>query len=184
MYIQKTDRIIRWQVFLLICLLLPMLLTACSQENVKKLEVGDSAPVFSLQDLDGNTFNLSDLKGSPVLLRFFLVDCKFCRADTPVFNDFYTRYHKKGLQVLYLDSLGIDQKVVKAFVKELGIVFPVAQDIGGTVSSSYNVRALPQTIVLDPEHTIIAAILGGVSEPELTQLLSPYFVTIQRNVKK
>ena len=175
MYIQKTDRIFRWQVFLLICLLLPMLLTSCSQENVKKLEVGDSAPVFSLQDLDGNTFNLSDLKGSPVLLRFFLTDCKFCRADTPVFNDFYTRYHKKGLQVLYIDSLGIDQKVVKAFVKELGIVFPVAQDIGGTVSSSYSVRALPQTIVLDPEHTIIAAILGGVSEPELTQLLSPYF---------
>ncbi len=97
MYIQKTDRIICWQVFLLICLLLPMLLTACSQENVKKLEVGDSAPVFSLQDLDGNTFNLSDLKGSPVLLRFFLTDCKFCRADTPVFNDFYSRYHKKGL---------------------------------------------------------------------------------------
>ena len=175
MYIQKTDRIIRWQVFLLVCLLLSMLFTACSQENVKKLEVGDSAPVFSLQDLDGNTFNLSDLKGSPVLLRFFLTDCKFCRADTPVFNDFYTRYHKKGLQVLYIDSLGIDQKVVKAFVKELGIVFPVAQDIGGTVSSSYSVRALPQTIVLDPEHTIIAAILGGVSEPELTQLLSPYF---------
>jgi len=175
MYIQKTDRIIRWQVFLLVCLLLPMLLTACSQEETKKLEVGDSAPAFTLQDLDGNIFNLSDLKGSPVVLRFFLVDCKFCRADTPVFNEFYTQYHKKGLQMLYIDSLGIDQKVVEGFVNELGILFPVAQDEGGTVSSSYNVRALPQTIVLDPEHKIIAAILGGVSEPELTQLLSPYF---------
>jgi len=184
MNIKKTNLAARWQVLILIFLLLPMLLTSCSQEKGKKLEIGDSAPTFSLQDLDGEVFNLSDLKGSPVLLRFFLVDCKFCRADTPVFNDFYTRYHKKGLQVLYIDSLGIDQKVVKAFVKELGIVFPVAQDVGGTVSSSYNVRALPQTIVLDPEHMIIAAILGGVSEPELTQLLSPYFVTISRNVKK
>jgi len=172
---QKTDRIMCRPVFFLIFLLLPMLFTACSQEKGKKLEVGDSAPTFSLQDLEGNTFNLLDLKGSPVLLRFFLVDCKFCRADTPVFNEFYTQYHKKGLQVLYIDSLGIDKKVVETFVKELGIIFPVAQDKGGTVSSNYNVRALPQTIVLDPEHTIIAAILGGVSEPELTQLLSPYF---------
>ena len=118
---------------------------------------------------------MSELKGSPVLLRFFLTDCKYCRADTPVFNDLYTKYHSKGLQVLYIDSLGVDQNVVKTFVRELGILFPVAQDQGGKVSARYNVRALPQTIVLDPDHKIIAAILGGVSEPELTSLLSTYF---------
>lgn len=148
-------------------------LSACGQEKVKKLEVGDSAPVFSLPDLDGNLFNLSEMKGSPVLLRFFLTDCKYCRADTPVFNDFYTQYQQQGLKVIYIDSLGIDPKVVKAFARELGILFPVAQDRGGEVTSKYMVRALPQTIVLDPEHRIIA-ILGGVSEPELNQLLSPY----------
>lgn len=175
MSIQKTDRIMYRQLVFLSFLLLPMFLAACNQEKGRKLKVGDSAPAFSLQTLDGATINLSDLKGSPVLLRFFLTDCKFCRADTPVFNSFYSQYHQKGLQVLYVDSLGIDRKVVENFIKELGILFPVAQDKGGAVSSSYNVRALPQTIVLNPEHTIIGAILGGVSEPELTQLLSPYF---------
>lgn len=175
MYIQKTDRIIRRQLLFFIFLLLPMLLAACNQEKGRMLKVGDSAPAFSIQTLDGATINLADLKGSPVLLRFFLTDCKFCRADTPVFNAFYTQYRQKGLQVLYVESLGIDRKVVQAFVKELGIVFPVAQDKGGIVSSSYKVRALPQTIVLNPEHTIVAAILGGVSEPELTQLLAPFF---------
>jgi hypothetical protein len=34
---------------------------------------------------------------------------------------------------------------------------------------------LPQTIVLNPEHKIAAAILGGVSEQELDALLSPHF---------
>ncbi|MCL7486575.1 MAG: TlpA family protein disulfide reductase [Desulfobulbaceae bacterium] len=156
-------------------LLFSMLSAACSQEKVTKLRIGDQAPAFTLQDLEGKTMRLSDMKGSPVLLRFFLTDCKYCRADTPVFNDFYTRYHANGLQVLYIDSLGTNLKVVEAFVKELGILFPVAQDKGGAVSSSYMVRALPQTIVLDPDHNIIAAILGSVSEAELTQLLSPYF---------
>jgi peroxiredoxin len=161
---------------LFISLLLFLILSAaCSQEKANKLQIGDQAPVFTLQDLEGKTMRLSDMKGSPVLLRFFLTDCKYCRADTPVFNDFYTRYHANGLQVLYIDSLGTNVEVVEAFVKELGILFPVAQDKDGTVSSDYQVRALPQTIVLDPQHTIIAAILGSVSEAELTRLLSPYF---------
>ena len=43
-----------------------------------------------------------------------------------------------------------------------------------SVSMSYKVKALPQTIILDPQHKIIAAILGGVSEQELNGLLSPY----------
>ena len=161
-------------VWLLLILLLCMLVSSCSKEKAEKLEVGDSAPSFSLKDLDGNPVNLADMKGAPVVLRFFLTDCKYCRADTPVFNDYYTKYSDQGLRVFYIDSLGIEPKVVRAFTRELGIVFPVAQDKEGKVSASYQVKVLPQTIVLDPEHKIIAAILGGVSEQQLSQLLSPF----------
>ena len=163
-----------YKVSLLFLLVSSLLIPACSSQPENKLAVGDSAPLFSLQSIDGKSLNLEDLKGSPVLLRFFLTDCKFCRADTPVFNDFYKKYNKKGLKVLYVDSLGIEEKTVKAFAKELGILFPVAQDHGGEVTRNYRVRALPQTIVLDPEHKIQAAILGGVSTEELNRLLSPY----------
>lgn len=144
-----------------------------------KLEIGDQAPPFTLQDLQGNTIRLADMKGKPVLLRFFLTDCKYCRADTPVFNKFYRKYSDQGLQVLYIESLGIDPKVVKTFVRELDILFPVARDQNGKVSASYNVRALPQTIVLDPDHRIVAAILGGVGEDEIANLLTPYVSAAQ-----
>ena len=171
----SANRTMRRRLLFIILLMFPLLFAGCSQEKTAKLQIGDKAPSFALEDLEGNPIRLSDLKGSPVLMRFFLTDCKYCRADTPVFNDFYDRYQARGLQVLYIDSLGMDRNVVQAFVDELGIRFPVAQDKGGTVSSNYQVRALPQTIVLDPRHTIIAAILGSVSEAELTRLLSPYF---------
>lgn len=159
----------------LLLLLISMLLSSCGPEKAKKLAIGDSAPLFSLQGLDGKTINLADMKGSPVLLRFFLTDCEYCRADTPVFNDFYTKYGEQGLNVVYIDSLGVETKTVKTFVKELDILFPVAQDREAEVTLKYMVRALPQTIVLDPELKIKAAILGGVSEQELARLLSPYF---------
>ena len=158
--------------FSLVCC---VLVSGCSNQQEKKLVIGDNAPVFSLKSLNGEILNLGEMQGSPVLLRFFLTDCKFCRADTPVFNDLYTKYNAKGLHVLYVDSLGIKPEIVKSFARELGILFPVAQDPGGEVTKKYRVRALPQTIVLDPEHKIQAAILGGVSAEELNRLLAPYF---------
>ncbi len=154
--------------------LLAGLLLSCSQEKKNALGMGDPAPDFTVTDLDGRKFTLSEYKGSPVIIRFFLTDCKFCRADTPVFNDYHARYGSRGLKVIYVDTLGLDTSVLKAFRKELDIAFPVARDTGGTISAEYKVKALPQTIVLDPQHRIIAAILGGVSEAELKGLLAPF----------
>jgi hypothetical protein len=76
--------------------------------------------------------------------------------------------------MIYIDTLGVDRGALESFRKELDIAFPVAQDAAGTISTDYMVKALPQTIVLDPQHRIIAAILGGVSEAELKGLLAPF----------
>ena len=151
-----------------------VLAVSCTSEKQASLEIGDSAPGFALLDLEGKSVNLADYGGSPVVIRFFLTDCKFCRADTPILNEYYIRYAEKGLRMLYIDSLGIERVRLNSFAEEFEIAFPVVQDTGGRIASDYKVRALPQTIVLDPEHRIIAAILGGVSEPELNKLLSPY----------
>ena len=149
-------------------------MAACGSEKKNSLEIGDLAPGFTLPDLQGNEISLSDYQNSPVIIRFFLTDCKYCRADTPVFNEYYTRYGQKGLKIVYIDSLDSDPKLLETFKKELAIEFPVLVDKGGSVSAKYNVRAMPQTVMLDPQHRIIAAILGGVSEEELHNALGPY----------
>jgi peroxiredoxin len=151
-----------------------LLTVSCSPDKPASLEIGDSAPGFALQDLKGKTVQLADFKGSPVVIRFFLTDCKFCRADTPILNDYFIRYAEKGLGMVYVEALGIERARLDNFVDEFEIAFPVLQDKGGKVAASYKVRALPQTIILDPDHRIIAAILGGISEPELNTILSPY----------
>ena len=154
--------------------LLPLVLLAGCGDSTPALKIGDTAPPFTVQGMDGKEISLADYQGSPVIVRFFLTDCKFCRADTPVLNQYYSRYSAKGLRVLYVDTLGIDPANLAAFAKELAITFPVARDPGGKVAARYRVRALPQTIVLSPDHKIIAAILGGLNEPELDRVLAPY----------
>jgi peroxiredoxin len=148
------------------------LLAACSNERIG-LKIGDPAPAFTARDLEGNTFSLASNKGGPVILRFWSTDCKYCRADTPVFNRYFKQYQSQGLRIVYINmEAGIDD--LRHFVSNLEIEFPVISDPKGKIASSYNVKLLPQTIILDADHRIIAAIIGGVSEDDLHDLLDAY----------
>ena len=152
-------------------ILLAMLaaLVACSRgEN--KLAVGDSGPDFLLEDLDGHAVRLSELRNRPVVLRFFVTDCKFCRADTGIFSNYYRKHQAQGLEIIYITTT-TDRDKVKAFAKELQIPFAVAIDNDRKVSQAYNIKVEPQTVILGPDHHIKGAILGGVGEKELDEIL-------------
>ncbi len=60
--------------------------------------------IFVLEDLTGKTIQLSSLVNRPVVIRFFITDCKFCKADTPVFNKYYNRHKDQGLMILYITT--------------------------------------------------------------------------------
>jgi len=151
------------------------LLNSCSGDNKKAIRVGNTLSSFSGTDLEGNTFSLESHKGSPVIMRFFLINCPYCKADTPVFNKFFAEYSQKGLSVVYINNNGADSREVKNFVEELKVRFPVIYDPDGRIARQYNVKVQPLTLVLSPEHKLLAALLGGVSAAELNELLSPYF---------
>ena len=65
-------------------------------------------------------------------------------------------------------------KGVKAFTEDLEIVFPVALDRDGKMAADYQVRMVPQTVFISPDQKIITAILGGVGEAELDELVGKY----------
>ena len=151
-----------------------LLLHSCSGGSTKPIRVGDALAPFTGTDLNGKTFSLASHKGKPVLVRFFLLNCPYCKADTPVFNMFYDKYRQKGLEIVYINNNGSNAEEVKGFVAELKIDFPVIFDPEGKIAQKYNVRVQPLTLVLSPEHKLLAALLGGVSEAELNELLSKF----------
>lgn len=165
----------------LLCSLL-FVLAACSggDSAAKKLRLGDPAPDFSGVDLNGQPVSLAAYKGHPVILRFWSTDCKFCRADTPIFNRYFEKYKKAGLRVVYVNRHS-GEATVRRFVADLDIGFPVLIDKDGAISNRYNIKIEPQTIIISPDHKILGAMLGGVSEAELKNHLGAYFV---ENTKK
>ena len=161
-------------VFMLLLLLLPTILGCVQEKKNKPLQLGDTAPDFAVKDLEGKVTVLSNLHGRPVILRFFETNCRFCRADTPAFSKFYMENKGKGLQVLYIGSFYESADKLQAFADELGIVFPVAMDKNAGLADIYDIRAYPQTVFISPDQKILAAILGGVGEAELQEILGKY----------
>jgi len=162
------------QVLLIVCCAL-LLLNSCSKQSSKAIRVGDIIASFSGTDLNGTPFSLATHKGKPVIVRFFLIDCPYCKADTPIFNGFYESYRPQGLEIVYINNNGKNIGEVEAFTRELKIDFPVIFDPQGKIAKQYNVKVQPLTLVLSPEHKLLAALLGGVSEAELNELLGKYF---------
>jgi peroxiredoxin len=153
-----------------------LLFAACSggEKAAERLKIGDPAPDFSGIDLNGQPVSLAAYKGKPVILRFWSTECKFCRADTPIFNQYFRKYKDAGLRVVYVNRHS-DEATVRRFVEDLEVGFPVLIDSDGTIAASYNIKVEPQTIIISPDHRLVTAILGGVSEDELKKLLDGYF---------
>ena len=165
----------KMRVCLLLAALLLALASACSPggKAAKKLRIGDQAPDFATVDLAGQPVSLAGYRGQPVILRFWSTECRYCRADTPIFNAYFNKYREAGLRVVYINR-DADEATVRRFVEDLDIPFPVVLDRGGLISERYDIRIEPQTIFISPEQKIISAVLGGVSEEEMRVLLGKY----------
>lgn len=166
----------RWSLIPLCLISLCLVSAACqTQEKEKGLHLGDPAPDFAAKGIDDRVLVLSSLRGSPVILRFFETTCRFCKADTPVFKEYYQMYHGRGLRVVYIGSFYEKRETLQKFAEEMQLDFPVVMDTEAKLADLYDIRAYPQTLFIDPEQKILAAILGGVGRAEMEEILGRYF---------
>ncbi|WP_186445700.1 peroxiredoxin family protein [Paenibacillus cremeus] len=120
------------------------------------LKVGQQAPDFDLMLLSGQPAKLSDYRGRTVILNFWATWCPPCKAEMPEMQSFFAENEKNGVVVLGVNATSTEASVpvVKAWVDEWGLSFPVALDSKGDVSQSYRVNAYPATYVIDGDGVI------------------------------
>lgn len=135
---------------------------------------GDQAPDFMAKDLEGEVIVLSNLEGRPAIVRFWETNCKFCKADTPIFNKYFRQYRDQGFTVVYISSFYEKRQAVDAYIDNFGIEFPVVMDQDARLADLFNVKVYPQTFMIGPDRRIIATLFGGVGEAEFEELLGPY----------
>ncbi len=87
--------------------------------------VGQPAPDFSFQDLDGRTVRLSDYRGRPVVIQFFASWCGLCEDEAGPLVALYERYRPLGLTVLGV-SYDTDRTALERFLVSHRATWPVA----------------------------------------------------------
>ncbi len=122
--------------------------------------MGNLAPDFELQTLDGRNLKLSDLRGKAVLLNFWATYCEPCKVEMPWFVELQKEYGPQGFQIVGVSMDDASTEDVAKFAKEMGVNYPIV--LGKeSVSESYGgVGVLPTTFFVDRNGRLIAREFG------------------------
>ena len=121
---------------------------------VEPADVGQKAPRFTLPDLAGKPVRLDDFLGKKaVLINFWATWCEPCREEMPTLERLSVE-RRASLAVLGVSLDGVGRDRVRAFVRELGVTFPILLDPGATVARQYRIRALPTSYIVDREGVV------------------------------
>jgi peroxiredoxin len=115
-------------------------------------EVGYLAPDFALPDLDGRTVRLSDFRGQKaIFLNFWATWCIPCRQEMPTMEKAYQEYKSRGLEILAVSLDAGSKSVVKNFMYELNLNFPVVLDPDMEVLRLYRQFSIPASFLIDKQ---------------------------------
>lgn len=146
-------------------------------DSRKAILVGGIAPDFTAPDANGKPVSLSAFKGKYVLIDFWASWCVPCRKENPNVLNAFQQYKNKNFTIIGI-SLDRDvekEKWLKAIEQDhLGEWTQVGELLGwrSEVAQQYNIKAIPQNVLIDPSGKIIAKNLRG---EELQQKLAVLF---------
>ena len=149
----------RWGVAF--CALLVALTAAFYYQQLQaKGRAGFPAPDFTLEELSGERWRLSELRGKVVFLNVWATWCSPCRMEMPSMERLHQRLKNDGLVILAISEDEGGFSAVKPFVDEIGATFPVLLDPEGIVPVRYGVTGYPETFLIDRRGQVVHHAIG------------------------
>ena len=97
------------------------------------VSVGQQAPDFTIEYLDGKQIPLSSLRGKIVMLQFTASWCGVCRQEMPFIEKDIRQKHKDNPDfVLLRIDLKESAEITSKFADEMKITYPITLDTNGS----------------------------------------------------
>jgi len=149
------------------------------REGTRFAEQGMVAPDFTVLDVEGHPFRLSEENsGKPVLLVFWSVFCEPCRAEMAYLQKAQDRYAGRDLAIV---AVAVDgeplRNIIGGFARQEGYTFKVLVDgLDATgrwkVADAYGVAVTPTLLLREKGGTVLLRKEGRISGDELEKAVS------------
>jgi peroxiredoxin len=127
--LQTSNKVIVWLMVILGAMFAMLTLQSQAEELI-----GTKPAEWQVTNwFNGSPTKLADLRGKVVLVRWWTApECPYCRATAPALNEFYDKYHDRGLEVIGFYHHKSDEplklETVRKYADGFGFKFPVAID--------------------------------------------------------
>jgi peroxiredoxin len=132
--------------------------------SVGKVEIGQKAPDFTLNDPQGKKVSLSSKIGSKLLLIDFWAGwCGPCRKENPNVVRVYNEFHGRGFDIIGV-SLDQTEAQWKKAIADDNLTWTQVSDLkywNSEAAKMYLVQSIPANFLLDKDGIIIARDLRG-----------------------
>jgi peroxiredoxin len=148
-------------------------------EGARFAEQGMIAPDFTVLDVEGHPFRLSEeVSRKPVLLLFWSVFCDPCRAEMATLQKAHDKYAGRDLTVV---AVAVDgeplRNTIGGFARQEGYTFKVLVDELDAmemwkVADAYGVAVTPTLLLLEKGGKVLLRKGGKIREDELEKAVS------------
>ncbi len=165
------------RIVLLLCL--TTLLASCEKQEGGKTQlqaaIGKPAPDFTLSDLNGKTWKLSDLKGKVVFVNFWATWCPPCRQEMPSMQALYKEMASERFEMLAILQ-NDDPARAEKLARQLGITFPILVDPESKAAKAYGLTGVPETFIVDASGILREKFIGAYpwDSPQAKSMIGKY----------
>ncbi len=156
--------------------------------------IGQKAPEFqNLTWLNSPPLTIKSLRGQVVLIRFWLIDCPYCRTTAPALNYLFQKYRSRGLVVIGIhhpkSEAAHNLELVRKGAEELDFQFPLASDnqwstVKSFWLSGHNRSYTSASFLLDKQGQICWIHPGGEIRMEYGRAKLSEFEMLEREIQK
>lgn len=152
-------------------LLLALTLGGCSEDKPApstpgQVAIGQPAPDFTLGDLQGRSYTLSQLRGKVVIVNFWATWCPPCRAEMPSMERLHRELSGEGLVMLAVNIEKDGRRTVGQFLASTPHSFPILLDEQEMVQRRYGVNKFPESFIIRKDGIIDDKVVGAIDWAE------------------